>query len=94
MKQKTLFITLVALLALMINCAMSFAEGCGQEEIKVPVYCERTVVSEPARLICGSSDSNFADFTEGCAMTEPVNVTERYVCGTKTQTITKMCPHG
>lgn len=94
MKQKNFFIPFGVFLALMSTITVSHAEGCGQEVIKVPVYCERTVVSEPARLICGSSDSNFADFSEGCAMTEPVNVTERYVCGTKTQTITKMCPHG
>lgn len=94
MKQKSFFIPLGAMLTLVSTGVTSFAEGCGQEEIKVPVYCERTVVSEPARLICGSSDSNFADFSEGCAMTEPVNVTERYVCGTKSQWITKMCPHG
>lgn len=92
-KRKFIF-SVAALVSLLSSHSVSFAEGCGKEEIKVPVYCERTVVVEPAKMVCSRTDSNFADFSEGCALTDPVTANEKYVCGTKSQWITKMCPHG
>jgi len=93
MKRKISLISAVLISAL-ASSSSAFAEGCGKEEMTVPVYCDRVVVKQASQLSCDTTDSKFADFSQGCTMTSPVVETEKYVCGTKTISITKMCPHG
>ncbi len=94
MKRKISLISAVAIISAITAASSALAEGCGKEEITVPVYCERQVVTQEAKLSCDTTDSKFADFSQGCRMMPRVVQTENYVCGTKTISITKMCPHG
>lgn len=94
MKPRIPLFSAVAILSALASGSSAFAEGCGTEETTVPVYCERVVVKQVSQLSCNTTESNFADFSQACAMTPPVVETEKYVCGTKTISITKMCPHG